>query len=301
MRYINVIALFGAFSLIHASPQDIDFGLADETPDPTYTIDDSATAQTVTYNPVAVAASIVADINSGDLPAHAKLMKRTNGTCTSKPLGAGPVPVPDTAPNFASDPDFAAAASAAPTPSGYTNTFTNLNASSNAYGYMGFTTLSSYDSNACAAKCNAITDCIAINIFFERDATLDVGPACPNPPSTTNIKCVFWGGPVSASNANNYGYTDNQFQVLIAGSNGYVSTTVAPVTGYTGPDCLGNAAINAPLDCNGTVDTYLGAKIFTAGPFDPSLCAAACSATSAYNLRHPPATGSPKTCQFYNT
>ena len=86
---------------------------------------------------------------------------------------------------------FAAAASAAPTPSGYTNTFTNLNASSNAYGYMGFTTLSSYDSNACAAKCNAITDCIAINIFFERDATLDVGPGCPNPPSTTNIKCVF--------------------------------------------------------------------------------------------------------------
>jgi hypothetical protein len=176
-----------------------------------------------------------------------------------------------------------------------------LNASSNAYGYMGFTTLSSYDSNASAEKCNAITDCIAINIFFERDATLDVGPACPNPPSTTNIKCVFWGGPVSASNANNYGYTDNQFQVLIAGSNGYVSTTVAPVTGYTGPDCLGNAAINAPLDCNGTVDTYLGAKIFTAGPFDPSLCAAACSATSAYNLRHPPATGSPKSCQFYNT
>ena len=41
--------------------------------------------------------------------------------------------------------------------------------------------------------------------------------------------------------------------------------------------------------------------MFTATGFDTTLCAAACSAQSAYNLRHPPANGPAQTCQFYNT
>ncbi|OCL03336.1 hypothetical protein AOQ84DRAFT_151178 [Glonium stellatum] len=75
---------------------------------------------------------------------------------------------------------------------------------------------------------------------------------------------------------------------------------VSTSPGYTNNVFLDSAAINAPLDCN-NADTYMGAKIFTSGPFDSNLCAAACSAQSAYNLRHPPSTGKPKTCQFYNT
>lgn len=37
------------------------------------------------------------------------------------------------------------------------------------------------------------------------------------------------------------------------------------------------------------------------GAFDLGLCAAACSSTSAYNLAHPPASGSPMTCNFFVT
>lgn len=257
MGFTNIVALFGALSLVQAAPQNIDFNLADLTPDPS-----DSSAQTITYNPAAAASSVVADINAGSLPqpTKAKMIKRTSGNCSPKAIGAGPVPSPDTVQAFLADPDFASAASAAPTPTGYTNRFTNLNASNNAYGYMGFTTLNTYDSVSCASQCNTIIGCMAVNIFFERDPSLDVGPACPNPASTTNIKCVFWRGPVTVGNANNYGYTDNNFTIAIAGSNGYVNNTIAPVPGYTGPDRLGNAAINAPNDCNSSVDAYLGQK-----------------------------------------
>ena len=106
---------------------------------------------------------------------------------------------------------------------------------------------------------------------------------------------------MSKDNSKNAGQWRNKFQVVIAGSNGYVSKSIAPQDGYSGPTFLGNAAINAPLDCSGA-DTYIQPKVFTSGPFDAGLCAAACSAQSAYNLAHPPSDGTnPKTCQFFNT
>ncbi|KAF2802122.1 uncharacterized protein BDZ99DRAFT_577093 [Mytilinidion resinicola] len=69
---------------------------------------------------------------------------------------------------------------------------------------------------------------------------------------------------------------------------------------YSPGVCLENAAIKAPWNCNG-VDTYISTEIFKTGHLDVELCAAACTAKSAYNLRHPPAKGKPKTCQFFNT
>ncbi|KAL8788747.1 MAG: hypothetical protein Q9195_007154 [Heterodermia aff. obscurata] len=70
--------------------------------------------------------------------------------------------------------------------------------------------------------------------------------------------------------------------------------------GYTVNTPIGNASIDAPLDCNNH-NTYMGAKLFTSTAFDTALCAAACSAQSAYNLRHPPPNSPAQTCQFYNT
>ena len=56
---------------------------------------------------------------------------------------------------------------------------------------MGYTNLNSYNSTECASLCNAITGCIAINLYFERDPSLDPNAvSCPNPPSITNIKYV---------------------------------------------------------------------------------------------------------------
>ncbi|KAH0343596.1 hypothetical protein KCU83_g8814, partial [Aureobasidium melanogenum] len=160
-----------------------------------------------------------------------------------------------------------------------------------------------YDVNLCASKCNAITGCISINIYFEGDPTVDPGSGnsgCANPPSTTTIKCVFWGGPLSFSDAVNTGQWRNQFQVVIAGSNGYTSTGVPSIPGYGSAIPLGNAAINAPYDSFG-FNSYMGRAIFV-GAFDAQLCADACAQKSQYALANPPTDGSPiQTCQFFNT
>lgn len=135
---------------------------------------------------------------------------------------------------------------------------------------------------------------------FERDPSVSPTSTCSNPASQTVIKCVYYGGPVAANSATNTGQYQDDFQVVIAGSNAYVNNSIASPAGYQGAVPLGNAAINAPNDCNGK-NTYMGVKIFTSGAFDAGLCAAACTATSVYDRAHPPKSGIPQTCQFFNT
>ena len=137
---------------------------------------------------------------------------------------------------------------------------------------------------------------MSFNIYFERGPTVAPGGSCLNPPSTTTIKCALWGGPVSAGDAVNTGQPREQFKVVIAGSNGYTSNSVASVPGYGPAQAYGNAAINAPYDQNG-YNTYLGSAIFQ-GAFCAQLCADACSQKSDYARAHPPTDGTPvQTCQ----
>ncbi|KAF2624844.1 hypothetical protein BU25DRAFT_304189, partial [Macroventuria anomochaeta] len=144
-----------------------------------------------------------------------------NNTCTNRTRGAGPVPSPDTSVAFLSYQPFADFAKNATTPTNYTSAFTNLHASTTASKYLGVAELSSYDAANCSTQCDAQTGCTAINVFFERSPTLNLGPGCTNAPSSTVIKCVFWGDAVTKQNTVNSGYTDNGFVVAIAGSNGY--------------------------------------------------------------------------------
>lgn len=111
------------------------------------------------------------------------------------------------------------------------------------------------------------------------------------------IKRVFWGGPVNQGNANNVGQYRDNFQVVIAGSNGYMNNSIVSPAGYSTAVDLGNAAINATYDSQG-YNTSMGSTIFTSGPFNASLCADYCNAQNVYNLAHPPTDGSPvQTCQ----
>lgn len=72
-------------------------------------------------------------------------------------------------------------------------------------------------------------------------------------------------------------------------------------SGYTTPQFLNNASINAPLDCNGA-STYMGVRMFNSGPFDVNLCAAACTATSQADIANPPRDGRPPMlCNFFVT
>jgi hypothetical protein len=160
------------------------------------------------------------------------VVRAQNGNCTELPLGKGPTISPDNSFAFSSSKELAAFANDAPTPANYTQSFKNLNASSTAEKYLGYISLDSYDTNACASNCTAKDECQSINIFFERNPTLEVGTDCPNPPSTTTIKCVFWGSGVAKKNTNNQGYQDKAFVVAVAGSNGYFNEKAGNVDMY---------------------------------------------------------------------
>ncbi|KAG9512005.1 hypothetical protein KCV07_g9747, partial [Aureobasidium melanogenum] len=291
-------------------PQDLNINMIVAAPDPTYSEAVGVTAQVVTLDSTAIAAQAtsavssvsiaVSDVLSGTDVAKRDIAKRT--ACAPQPTGASMYSAAPTDPSaWASYSVFSSAAAAAPTPAGYTNTFSNLAASNNAYGYLGFTTLQSYDVNTCSQKCNAINGCMSFNLYFERDPSVDPGSGCSNPSPVTTVKCVFWGGPVNQANAVNSGQWRSSFQVLIAGSNGYTNNAIVTPPGFDSPTYYGNAAINAPYDGQG-YNTLAGSTIFTQGGFNVSLCADFCNAQTQYNLAHPAADGSPpQVCHFFNT
>ncbi|THY30948.1 hypothetical protein D6D01_03050 [Aureobasidium pullulans] len=275
------------------NPQEIDLDLIINVPTPTIIQATGTPDQIVTYDTKAILASATAassiSVDITDVATSTpSIVKRA--ACGPEPSGYGPVTSSpkDDAASFAANPVYANAANGAAVPSGYVQTFKNLNASSSAYGYMG--------------RSNAIKGCMGINVYFERDPknTPDKA-ACPNPASLTQIRCVYWGGPVTAGNTNNYGRKWEQFSVVFAGSNGYVNQNIAAPSGYSDATYLNNAAINAPYDTLG-YNTYMGAKVFATGPFNATLCAEACNAQNIYNIVNPPADGAPvQTCQFFNT
>lgn len=89
--------------------------------------------------------------------------------CVAQPTGISHTPSPDSDQAFLADGYYSDAAMAASPPTGYTEAFKNLQASNNALGYLGFSLLSSYDTSACASRCDEVNGCQAVNIYFERD------------------------------------------------------------------------------------------------------------------------------------
>lgn len=195
-----------------ALAQDLDFDVIDQlSPLTTVSVPiiyqtantPAATAVTISYSQSAVLAAVssavgsnpdlAVPLNSSITASSSPLQKRSAtvvpSQCQAQPTGAGPVASPDTAPAFLSNAAFASIASSAPLPSGYTSAFTNLNKASSAYGYLGFTTLKSYDTQLCANKCSAIKGCQSFNIYFERDPSQNPNAdSCSDPQSTTQIK-----------------------------------------------------------------------------------------------------------------
>lgn len=131
------------------------------------------------------------------------------------------------APAFRSDQAAASVANNAnPAPTGYYQTFKNLQGASDAMPPLDtivVNTTKGYDIDFCAGKCNAQPGCLAFNLFFERNPTLDPGRNCPNPPAFANIKCSLWGAGIDAKTATNRGSRTRQFDSAVAGSNGYNS------------------------------------------------------------------------------
>ncbi|KAL0256097.1 hypothetical protein SLS55_008489 [Diplodia seriata] len=204
---------------------------------------------------------------------------------------------------FRADTTIADVAKAAAVPSGYQSNFVNLAGASSAYAYLGYTVVDTgYDVEYCAAQCDDKEGCLSFNIYFERDPTVEPGSGCTNPDAFANVKCSFWGSALDDRTATNTGQWRADFEVAIAGSNGYTSDRVGKaIDGWSTPLNLGNAAMNAPLWDAADTWTYMGYKLFQDGPFDVSLCSAACEAQTAYNVAHPPASGYTPLCAGFGT
>jgi hypothetical protein len=199
MRSFTVAAAFAAMAVANPvpQPQGFDWKAIDAlSAIPTVSIpvvDVAAKASTVAFDASAAASSIAAVVKASGVDATSTSGLKVRAaavTCKPQPSGAGPiVHSPDTPEAFLAFDNFKQQAIAAPTPAGYYNAFTNLQASNNAYGYMGYTLLNEYSTQACAAKCDAISGCASFNIYFERDPTQNPNDeSCKNPESTTNIK-----------------------------------------------------------------------------------------------------------------
>ena len=63
--------------------------------------------------------------------------------------------------------------------------------------------------------------CNGFNLYFERSPSIHLGPECRDAASRMIIKCALWGEGVEEEGATNTGYTEWDFKVVIAGSNGY--------------------------------------------------------------------------------
>jgi len=165
MRYITAAtALMAGIAFANPVPQDFDWDAIDavpaiETADIPI-VSASAVATVSTLEPSAAASSIIAAISASPSDTNLKLRKRLdNSACAVQPSSD------DTADNFSANPAFGTAATAAGTPSGWTQAYVNQAGSSeNIMAYMGYSTLDTYDVVTCAARCTNTKGCMSFNI-----------------------------------------------------------------------------------------------------------------------------------------
>lgn len=175
---------------------------------------------------------------------------KRNDSCTPLPQGRGPGFDLDVPLYFQTNLRMTSISKEAQTPPQWTRSFQGLHASSSGDDYLGYTLLDAYDPYKCAEYCDGKDQCQSINIFFERAPSVKLGPECPNPPSTTLIKCTMWAAPVTETKAKNEGSWDHQFLRLIAGSNAYMnSRAIDPTTG------------SSPLPEPGQIFEYCGRSL----------------------------------------
>lgn len=197
--------------------------------------------------------------------------------CAPQPAGAGTPPKDDTVDGFLNNPDYKQLAVSAKTPTGYSQSFVNLQGATTGGGYISYKTLNSYDVAGCSQFCDSVETCTGFNIYIERDPAWNPSQcSCDQPPSTINYKCSIWGQKVTKDTATNTGGGRDNFKVVITGSNGYNkgsdnSGGNNPPPPPSPPNC------KKPQNCKNKVHDHprycIGQKTFP-GPYDASVCAA---------------------------
>ncbi|KAF2723569.1 hypothetical protein K431DRAFT_219735 [Polychaeton citri CBS 116435] len=223
-----------------------------------------------------------------------------NDPCAAQPDGYGPVPTPDTASAFREYSVFHSLATAAPTVvasqcnTQYQQVFRDLDGSVSAQSYMGQYTLQSYDVEYCAKKCDATSLCTSFNIYAERDPSLNPakndstaftvwGYWCPNPASMTTFRCTLWGSSIDGSLATNKGGWREDFEVVIAASNGYDRTNVTIPEDPTSP--VVTSTVSSTISIPSSTSTSASSSTTSAG--STSTTSSTSSATSTSPAKPP--------------
>jgi len=165
MRYTTATtALMAGIALANPLPQGFNWNAIDAVPAIEKVdipiVSASAIATVSALEPSVAASSIAAAITASPSSTNLKLKKRVNdNACAVQPSSD------DTADNFSANTDFSVAASHAVTPAGYTLAYANQAGSSQGImAYMGYSTLDSYDTIMCAARCDETRGCMSFNI-----------------------------------------------------------------------------------------------------------------------------------------
>ncbi|KAG9856299.1 hypothetical protein KCU98_g1503, partial [Aureobasidium melanogenum] len=221
-------------------------------------------------------------------------VKRATATTCSNPntILYNYAPNPNTPTQFLVDTTLAGLAAAQwYPPAGYSTSFTTQLAGLFAPNYLGYQQLSSYDTSACAAYCNARSDCNAFNIYIQRTPTFIPDDSCPNPTAGASITCALYGNAVDASQATNIGQYRKDFMVVIQGSNGYnLNPAPASVSSFQGPTALDAVAYSSNI--------YLGQKYFST--YDVSQCSTFCTTYTANNKSQNAGSSTYTPCNYFN-
>ncbi|XP_014559136.1 hypothetical protein COCVIDRAFT_92776 [Bipolaris victoriae FI3] len=308
----NVLLAVSAISgLAAALPQRPNFEAAKALPLPSVDllkpkVDEKPNAP-IKYNQPAAVQEVKQDVSNNGVQTRKRSTSCSNGT--PEPGSGAPVP-PGGSVEAYQDQDptslLKSKALAVTAPSGYVEAFKGLNKATQQIGYLTYKNIDGPDYNvqACADFCDSEKFCLGFNIYYERDPTVTPTSSCPDPEPQTNLKCALFGYPVSTNTAINDGQYREQFHVVVAGSNGYskrqddtVCKSAPVVSRFNAPTQL-PAAIDAPTSSN----TYNGMRLFNENPYDPSLCAAACEAQTAFDKEHlVDADGHYRPCNFFTS
>jgi len=124
--------------------------------------------QTIAYNPTAAASSAIADATDLSTPSFNSKMKKRQAACSPENAGNSPTVQPDDPADFLDHSAFSTIANGVPIPPGFflVDGFQDLQASASDSSYLTYisSSLTSYDTNACAVKCTSIQGCVSFNI-----------------------------------------------------------------------------------------------------------------------------------------
>ncbi|MCJ1449058.1 MAG: hypothetical protein MMC23_009577 [Stictis urceolatum] len=172
--------------------------------------------------------------------------------CQFRPKGHAPGTWPDTPISFVANPVYKNISTTARVPDDYYSTFSNQHAAvseTSSTKHLDTHLMYSYDTDQCAEYCNNKPRCLGFNTYIQRDALQKPAADCPNPNSTVNYYCTLWTTPSTEKQATNFGQTQVDFVVVIAGSNGYAKEAAVETTSSV------NSISSTTIYVNGTKTT----------------------------------------------